>query len=107
MQYPYLDNFVKCHLDHNNGFSDEEMRDRISEQLSVCVYKTGLETELYKVFVDPKFSWLFFFKAIWDEPGSNNLNTEDDARKFAVEYIWNEVSPNITPSKVHFPLNKH
>lgn len=100
MKITYLEHYVGVFLDHNLGFTNEETEEHIKDQLSVSVYRSGLEVELLKAFENPNFSWLSLFKSVWKEPESNGLVTEEDARVFAIENIWNDVHPNVEPPKL-------
>ena len=85
----YLDHFASCFLDPNVDSDDAG----VQRQLAVDVYRTGLEWEVETALGDPDFSWLDLFTRYWREPDMNGLETEADARDFAIWGIWRKLHP--------------
>ena len=87
-------------MDHNLGLSDERLEELLAQQMQVDSYKLTLENELREAFQDPEYSWLSLFRSIWREPETYGLETEEEAREFAIFDIWQTRFPNELPPQL-------
>lgn len=71
------------------GLNDEEAAEALKKDLQYAPFHEGLEAELKKAFSDPSVSWV----KLMNDCEVSFFETEEEARLFATEILWDVVFP--------------
>lgn len=72
------------------GLTDEEAVSELQKSLQKDEFRVGIESELKKAFSDTSISW----QSKLDECEVGYFDTEDEAREFVTEFLWDVVFKN-------------
>lgn len=71
------------------GLNDEEAITAFKKDLQHTPFREGIEAELKKAFSDESLSWV----KLMDDCEVSFFETEEDAKSFAKELLWDVVFP--------------
>ena len=69
------------------GLTDEEAISELQKSLQQDKFRTGIEIELKEAFADQSISW----QSKLDDCEVGYFDTEDEAKEFVREFLWNIV----------------